>query len=78
MCLIFFGVSALTSAYQIVPTDEATAVSQLAAAIFGRSSVMFYVVQIMTVVILALAANTAYADVPVLMAIIAKRGYLPR
>lgn len=78
VCLIFFGVSALTAAYKIVPTDEATAVSQLAAAIFGRSSVMFYVVQIMTVVILALAANTAYADVPVLMAIIAKRGYLPR
>ena len=78
VCLIFFGVSALTSAYKIVPTEEATAVSQLAAAIFGRNNVMFYVVQIMTVVILALAANTAYADVPVLMAIIAKRGYLPR
>lgn len=78
VCLIFFGVSALTAAYKIVPTDEATAVSQLAAAIFGRNNIMFYVVQIMTVVILALAANTAYADVPVLMAIIAKRGYLPR
>lgn len=78
VCMIFFGVSALTSAFKVVPTETATAVSQLAVAIFGQGSAMFYVVQAMTVVILALAANTAYADVPVLMAIMAKRGYLPR
>ena len=78
VCLIFVGVSLLMKWYQIVPNEEATAVSQLAAAIFGRTNAMYYVVQIMTVVILALAANTAYADLPVLMSVISGRGYLPK
>ena len=78
VCVIFFGVSLLIYFYRIVPNSEATAVSQLAAAVFGGGSVMYYVVQAMTVVILALAANTAFADLPLLTAIIAQRGYLPR
>lgn len=39
---------------------------------------MYYVVQIMTVVILCLAANTAFADLPHLMAMMAEDRYLPR
>ena len=58
--------------------DQETAISLLAATIFGRGSVFYFVVQIMTVVILSLAANTAFAGLPLLMAIMAKDGYLPR
>ena len=50
----------------------------LAAAVFGKGSAMFYVVQVMTVVILSLAANTAFADLPLLMSLIAGHGYLPK
>ncbi len=78
VCIIFFGVSLLISLYKIVPSDDATAVSLLAAAVFGKGSAMFYVTQVMTVVILSLAANTAFADLPLLMSLIASHGYLPK
>lgn len=78
VALVFFGVSALINLYRIQPNSEATAVSQLAGAVFGHGSAMFFVVQIMTVIILALAANTAYAGMPLLTALMAKDGFLPR
>lgn len=78
VALVFFGVSALVNIYHIIPNDQETVVSILAATIYGKSSIMYYVVQIMTVVILSLAANTAFAGLPLLLAIMAKDGYLPR
>ena len=78
VCVIFFGVSLLITLYKIVPSDDATAVSLLAAAVFGKGSAMFYVTQVMTVVILSLAANTAFADLPLPMSLIASHGYLPK
>lgn len=78
VALVFFGVSALVNMYHIVPNDQETTISLLAVAIYGKGSIMYYVVQVMTVVILSLAANTAFAGLPLLMAIMAKDGYLPR
>ena len=78
VALVFFGVSALVNMYHIIPNDQETVISILAATIYGKSSIMYYVVQIMTVVILSLAANTAFAGLPLLLAIMAKDGYLPR
>lgn len=78
VALVFFGVSALINLYQIQPNSEATAVSQLAGAVFGHGSAMYFVVQTMTVIILALAANTAYAGMPLLTALMAKDNFLPR
>lgn len=78
VCVIFFGVSLLITLYRITPAEDATAVSMLAAAVYGKGSAMFYVTQVMTVVILSLAANTAFADLPLLMALIASHGYLPK
>lgn len=78
VCIVFLGVSVLISMYRIVPNEQATAVSQLAEAVFGSGSVLYYIVQVMTVVILTLAANTAFAGLPLLMALMAQDGYLPR
>ena len=82
MCLlvgaVFLGISTLTSLYRVVPTNQNTVMSQLAAAVFGNGSVLYYAVQLMTVVILSLAANTAFADLPHLMAMMAEDRYLPR
>ena len=75
VCIVFFGVSLLINMYHIVPNEQATAVSQLAEAVFGSGSALYYLVQVMTVVILTLAANTAFAGLPLLMA---QDGYLPR
>lgn len=78
VALVFFGVSVLVNMYHVIPNDQETTISLLAVAIYGKGSIMYYVVQVMTVVILSLAANTAFAGLPLLMAIMAKDGYLPR
>ena len=75
---IFLGVSVLMCLYRILPRSESTTISLLAAAVFGDGSAMYYVVQAMTVAILSLAANTAFADLPHLMAMMAEDKYLPR
>ena len=78
--LVFLGVSVLTALYKVTPdpTGKVTVIAQLAGRVFGEGSVGFYAVQVCTVIILALAANTAFAGLPVLLALIAKDGYMPR
>lgn len=55
-----------------------TAMGQLAETIFGAPSLGFYFVVGATLVILFLAANTAFNGFPVLGSILAKDGFLPR
>jgi amino acid transporter len=76
---MFIGVSWLTDQTNVVYTEEATrtVVSQVAHAIFGGGP-MFYVIQVLTALILILAANTAYTGFPVLASILAKDKMMPR
>ena len=53
-------------------------VADVAATVFGASSIGFYVFQITTALILILAANTAYNAFPRLGALLAEDGYMPR
>lgn len=78
VAVLFLGISFLSSIFRIVPNHHDTVMSMLAARVFGFGSAMHYLVQFMTVVILALAANTAFADLPHLMAMMAEDHYLPR
>jgi amino acid transporter len=79
LCVAFFaGITLLAHAYGIVPNDQETVVSQLARAVFGGRGVAYYGVQAATMLILVLAANTAYADFPRLASIMARDRYLPR
>jgi amino acid transporter len=75
--LTFGGVAYLARLYHAVPTDQITVTAQLAYDVFGRTW-MFYVLQATTMIILALAANTAFADFPMLFSIIAQDRYAPR
>lgn len=75
--VIFLGTGILISLYHITPSPYETMISQLARTVFGIGSPMYYVAQVMTVLILILAANTAFADLPHLMAMMAHDGYLP-
>jgi amino acid transporter len=75
--LTFGGVAYLATLYHAVPNDQITVTAQLAYDVFGRTW-MFYVVQATTMIILALAANTGFADFPVLFSIIAQDRYAPR
>jgi len=61
-----------------VPDAHDTAMGQLARTIFDTFPVGFYWVVIATMVILFLAANTAFNGFPVLGSILAKDGFLPR
>jgi len=74
----FFSISVL--AHHVKPTlsEDETLMSLLAGAVYGDGSVMYYVLQVATMAILLLAANTAYADFPRIASILSKDGYLPR
>jgi amino acid transporter len=75
---MFLGITLLAHAYHIVPNDQETVVSQLARGVFGGRGVPYYGVQAGTMLILVLAANTAYADFPRLASILARDRHLPR
>jgi len=75
---MFLGITALAHAYRIVPSATETVVSQIARATFGGRGALYLCVQAATMLILVLAANTAYSDFPRLASIVARDGYLPR
>lgn len=58
---------------------QRTVIAQIAAAVFGgTTNVGFFYIQATTVLILILAANTAYNGFPLLASILARDRYLPR
>jgi amino acid transporter len=75
---MFVGITLLAHAYQIVPSEQETVVSQLARGVFGGRGAAYYLLQAATMSILVLAANTAYADFPRLASILARDRYVPR
>jgi amino acid transporter len=76
---MFLGISWLTTHVGgVVASEERSVVAQVAIAVFGNSSVGFYIVQAFTAAILILAANTAYQDFPRLASILARDRYAPR
>ena len=77
MVTLFVGTTALADLYDVVPRDEETVVSQLARMIFGGGP-FYYFIQAVSMLILILAANTAFADFPRLAYFMARDGYLPR
>ncbi len=57
---------------------QKTVITQVAAAVSGSGSVLFYLVAGFTAAILVLAANTAYNGFPILASILGADGFLPR
>lgn len=74
---MLLGISFMVMHYHITPQAGVTALSQLAENIFGRNFIYYYI-QVTTMIVLYLAANTAYNGLPVLLSIIARDGYMPR
>ena len=75
--VLFLGISVLTSALGLLPTEDQTIVSQLARAIFGNG-LAYFAIQGSTTLILVLAANTSFADFPRLASLLARDRYAPR
>ncbi|MGQ0617856.1 MAG: APC family permease [Acidimicrobiia bacterium] len=74
----FFCISVLAHRVQPVLSEDETILSLLGGAVFGDATIMYFVLQIATMAILVLAANTAFADFPRIASILARDGYLPR
>lgn len=75
--LTFGGIAYLASLYHAVPNPQQTVIAQIATSVFGRGF-MFYFIQATTMIILSMAANTAFTDFPILLSLIAQDGYAPR
>jgi len=79
--VMFLGLSFLASQLQVVPTETKTVISQVGRAVFGSGPtgyVLFLGLQIATMLILILAANTSFADFPRLASFQAADSFMPR
>jgi amino acid transporter len=79
--LMFLGLSFLAVKLHALPTETQTLNSQVARAVFGSAgvgTVLFFMIQLGTMLILILAANTSFADFPRLANFHAKDNFMPR
>ncbi|MBU3181286.1 APC family permease [Clostridium psychrophilum] len=79
-CLVLFifgGLSFLATIYHPLPDMNVTVFAQIAQQVFGKG-IMFYIIQITTAFVLVMAANTAYAGLPLLLSLMGQDGYVPR
>lgn len=74
---LFIGIVFLIMHFNIQPLKNITACAQLSEAVFGRGF-LFYYIQVTTMLVLYLAANTSYNGLPPLLSLLAQDGYMPR
>ena len=74
--LMLIGIALLIRKFHAAPSATETTLAQLAAAGVGHGF-LFYAIQLITTVLLALAANTSFGGLPVLASLLAKDNYLP-
>jgi amino acid transporter len=73
---LFMGISWMAYHYGIMAKVDETVVSQLARLTFGTGFI-YYAIQVGTMMLLVLAANSAFAGFPHLSSILARDGYMP-
>ena len=76
LAVFFLGVSFLAQHLGVMPTTAETVLSQLGHKVLGNGG-LYFALQYSTFAILVLAANTAFADFPRLVGILAKDKYMP-
>lgn len=74
---LFMGISTLAYHLGVVPKEDETVISQVARATFGEGP-LYYLVQATTMMILILAANSAFAGFPRLASLLARDSFMPR
>src|SRR5580692_10792252 len=73
---MLIGLGILIKKFHVVPHSSITVLAQLTEASLGHN-VIFYAIQLITMVLLALAANTSFGGLPVLAALLARDNFLP-
>jgi amino acid transporter len=74
--LMLVGIAVVAQKYDAEPSTTTTTLAQLTAASLGHNFV-FYAIQLITTVLLALAANTSFGGLPVLASLLATDNFLP-
>ncbi|HMD93743.1 MAG TPA: amino acid permease [Trebonia sp.] len=74
--VMLLGLGELIRRWHVVPKSGTTVLAQLTAGAIGHG-VLFYVIQMITLVLLALAANTSFGGLPVLAGLLARDNFLP-
>ncbi|MGH3396701.1 MAG: APC family permease [Streptosporangiaceae bacterium] len=74
--LMLIGMAVGIRKYHVTPTPTTTVLAGLTSAVFGHNFV-FYAVQLITTVLLGLAANTSFGGLPVLASLLARDNFLP-
>src|SRR5947208_10432036 len=77
LIVLFLGITFLAYDFGLTPRAEETVISQLARHVFG-GGLLYYEIQVVTMLILLLAANTSFADFPRLAFFLARDRFIPR
>ena len=77
LVLLFVGITYLAYDLGIAPREHETVISQIARHVFGGGAAYFEI-QLVTMLILLLAANTSFADFPRLAYFLARDRFIPR
>ena len=78
--VFLIGVTHLAQALQLVPKADGTEtiLSMVGRAVYGNGAFLYFALQIATMAILFMGANTSFADFPRLSSILARDGLMPR
>jgi amino acid transporter len=74
--VMLLGLATLIRKFDVTPAGHVTVLAELTKAAVGNG-VIFYVIQIITLVLLVLAANTSFGGLPVLASLLADDNFLP-
>ncbi len=71
LAVMFIGITVLANHVHVIAGEnvQETVISQIARALYGGISPLYYVTLTATTIILIMAANTSYADFPLLGAL---------
>jgi len=74
--LMLLGLGELIRRWGALPQSGTTVLAQLTSGAIGKG-VLFYVIQLITLVLLSLAANTSFGGLPVLLGLLARDNFRP-
>ena len=74
--VMLLGLGELIRRWHVVPHSGTTVLAQLTEGAVGHNA-LYYVIQLITLVLLALAANTSFGGLPVLAGLLAGDNFLP-
>ena len=77
LAFLLLGVTILAQALKLTPQDGTTVLGEIGHAVYG-GGFFFYALQIATMFILVLAANTSFTGFPRLASVLARDGLMPR